>query len=1109
MYFKKLEIVGFKSFMDKTELNFEAGITAIVGPNGCGKSNIFDSIRWVLGEQSVKSLRGSQMEDVIFNGTDTKQPLGMAEVSLTFDNTEKHFPVDNDEVMITRRIFRSGESEYLLNKAQVRLKDITDMLLGTGIGAESYSIIAQGKIDLILSSRPEERRQVFDEASGITKYKSQKREAIRRLEETEQNLLRLNDIITEVKRSIGYLERQANKARRYQSAFADLKDKEINLAYLQKNKLVEEKTKITIELDSSRTREENLQIEIRQQESGISQRNDEVRALENNINQIKSNIQALENQIQNNKQHISFNQERIKELEATKSYLQSQINQTQERLSQDEEKLNKFKEEYSLIRQSFEDKTKALKGNEEQLNSLVSAIKNSADNIAQAKRSILDLATRAAQVKNEITDFNSKQQVFLARSKRLELEKAKIGEEKFQVESKLNSMNSDLLQMEKDYTLLSQELNSIKSGLDEKTQFLSQASLEIEEMEKRKLSLESQKEFLEKLKSQYEDITESMNAVIYLDKIPAEHINGLVIKVSQDAGSADPALPAVFKLHGEAKPIDLDAQKVKEKLFGLEESLVVLRGNKAVLENEIAQINSQINILNTKEQDQEMALAKKRTVHQTVIDQYNKVKEEEEIILLELSDVSEEMSGLDAKLKSSQEQLQSVEAQNKAVEDGIHSEQESISLNGQLKEEVLVALSQVRTEVDNLSRRLSSEDATLKTLEDAVSSSRNDILSLENKIQETGHRQQGLVLQIKDLEDKIIFSGEEIQSRNTELEDTEKKYVEFRQSISGVLKNIEENKSSLEALKEKSYEIQMLEKDLDFKYQSMKERMFTAYKIDLDTIAQPAVVPTQVSADLPVAEDKPAEAAPAFAPVLEAPAVQCAVDENQLSNEIEKLKEKVDSYGTVNLVAIEEYDELKKRYDFLNQQQTDLVTAKDSLQEAIRKINHTTKKMFLETFEKVREEFRNYFKTLFNGGDAQVYLIDENDPLESGIEIICRPPGKKLQNVLLLSGGEKSMSAIALVFAIFKVKPAPFCVLDEIDAALDESNVERFGRVLQEFASSSQFIVVTHNKRTIANAGVMYGITMQESGVSKIVSVKFSQAKPESQKDKQPEPVAA
>ncbi len=1008
MYFKTLEIVGFKSFMDKTVLNFEPGITAIVGPNGCGKSNIFDSIRWVLGEQSVKSLRGSQMEDVIFNGTDTKQPLGMAEVSLTFDNSQKNFPVDNDEVMITRRIFRSGESEYLLNKAQVRLKDITDMLLGTGIGAESYSIIAQGKIDLILSSRPEERRQVFDEASGITKYKSQKREAIRRLEETEQNLLRLNDIITEVKRSIGYLERQANKARRYQSAFADLKNKEINLSCLKKTKLIEEKSKVMIELHSLRTREDDLQVELRRQESGISQRNEELSALDARINQIKVDLQSLENQIQSNSQHISFNQERIKELEATKTYLLSQIAQTQERLAQDEEKLNKFKEEYLLIRQSFEEKSLSLKSNEEQLNSLVAAIKSSQDSIIKAKRSILDLATRAAQVKNEITELNSKQQVYLARSRRLELEKAKIGQERFQVESNLNSLNSDLLQMEKDYSASVEALNSVKFVLDEKTQFLSQAEREIDEMEKRKLSLESQKEFLEKLKNQYEDISESMNAVIYLDKVPVENINGLVIKVSPGAGQTDPAQPAGYKLQGEAKPIDLDAQKVKEKLVLVEESLAVLRGNKTLLENEIAGINVQISGLNAKEQDQEMALANKRTLHQTVIDQYNKVKQEEEIILLEVSDVAEEMSALEVKLKSSQQQLQAVEEENRAVEAGIHSQQESISLNSQLKEEVLVGMAQVKTEVENLSRRLASEDATLKMLEGEVNAGRNDVLGLENKVQETGHRQEGLRVQIEDLQDKIAVTAKDIGSGNIELENTQKKYLEFRESISGVLKSIEENKVDLETLKEKTYQTQMLEKDLEFKYQSLKDRLLSAYKIDLDIVAAPVVPGPESKAETAAANteeitatqdpaaspeagqvnDASASAQVPSAPAAESAALEFITDENLLSSEIERLKEKVDSYGTVNLVAIEEYDELKKRYDFLNQQQTDLVTAKDSLQDAIRKINHTTKKMFLETFEKVREEFRNYFKTLFNGGDAQVYLIDENDPLESGNEII-------------------------------------------------------------------------------------------------------------------------
>ncbi|MFH0827558.1 MAG: AAA family ATPase [Candidatus Omnitrophota bacterium] len=1115
MYFKRLEIVGFKSFMDKTVLNFEPGVTAIVGPNGCGKSNIFDSIRWVLGEQSVKSLRGSQMEDVIFNGTDVKQPLGMAEVSLTFDNNERHFSVNNDEVMITRRIFRSGESEYLLNKAQVRLKDITDLLLGTGIGAESYSIIAQGKIDLLLSSRPEERRQVFDEASGITKYKSQKREAIRRLEETEQNLLRINDIITEVKRSIGYLERQANKARRYQSAFGDLKNKEMNLAYLQKKDLINEKEKIIIELNSLREQERGLQSRIKDDEAAISQRNDEIRNLEGLISRIKSSLQDLGNQISSDKQHINFDQERIKELEGTKSYLDSQINQSQERLAQDEEKLNKFKEEYLLIRKSFEDKSKSLEGNEEQLNNLILSIKNSTDNIAKAKKSILDFAARAAQVRNEISEFNSKQQVLLARVKRLELEKAKIGEERSQVESALNSMNAELLQMEKDYSLLAGELNLVKLSLDEKKQLFNQSCQAIEEMEKRRLSLESQKEFLEKLRSQYEDITESMNVMIYLDKAPTEKINGLVVKVSQEPGSAEPGGPAIFKLQGEAKPIDLDAQKVKEKIAQLEENLVVLRGQKAVLENDIAGIDSQINALNGKAQEQEMALAKKRTVHQTVIDQYNKIKQEEEIIVLELSDSAEEMFGLEGKMKLSQECLLSVEAENKTIESSIHSEQESINLNSRMKEEVLVGMARVRTEVDNLSRRLSTEDSNLKTLESAVNSSRRDILNLENKVLETKHRQDGLVLHINDLEAKIAAAEKDSAEWSMELTCAEVKYKESMESISGVLKAIEENKSALEKLKEKAYKIQMLEKEIDFKYQSAKERMFVAYKVDLNVLSvSDFVLPGELSSGeqpvLPENSGVLAEAAgnppdssvvpvQSEAAVVSAegfPAPKIVIDEAQLCAEIQKLKEKVDSYGAVNLVAIEEYDELKKRYDFLNQQQVDLVTAKDSLREAIRKINHTTKKMFLETFEKVREEFRNYFKILFSGGDAQVYLIDENDPLESGIEIICRPPGKKLQNVLLLSGGEKSLSAIALIFAIFKVKPAPFCVLDEIDAALDESNVGRFGSVLQEFAATAQFIVITHNKRTIANADVMYGITMQESGVSKIVSVKFSQSKP-------------
>jgi chromosome segregation protein len=367
-----------------------------------------------------------------------------------------------------------------------------------------------------------------------------------------------------------------------------------------------------------------------------------------------------------------------------------------------------------------------------------------------------------------------------------------------------------------------------------------------------------------------------------------------------------------------------------------------------------------------------------------------------------------------------------------------------------------VAIARAKAELENLNRRIGSDEATLKILEDTYRQDKEAVLNLENQIKENQGKQETMILEIKALEDEIIEVNNNLKIQNQQLKEAEEKYNQIADSSSDIVTKIETDRLKLDKMKNSLYELQMQSKDIDFKAMGLKERLIQAYKVDLETAGD-------------IAQE---------------------IDEHTLALEIQGLKEKLDSYGSVNLVAIEEYDELKKR--FLTQQQNDLLSAKDQLHEAILKINRTTKKMFLETFEKVREEFRNYFRMLFNGGDAQILLVDESDPLESGIEIICRPPGKKLQNVLLLSGGEKALSATALIFAIFKVKPSPFCILDEIDAALDEANVDRFGRMLHEFTEQSQFIVITHNKRTIANANVMYGITMEQSGVSKIVSVKFS-----------------
>ncbi len=1064
MYFKKLELIGFKSFCDKTTLNFEPGITAVVGPNGCGKSNIFDSIRWVLGEQSAKSLRGSEMLDVIFNGTDTKEPLSMAEVSLTFDNTSRFFNVDHPEVLITRRLFRSGESEYLLNKATVRLKDILDILLGTGIGAESYSIIAQGKIDLVLSSRPEDRRIVFDEASGISKYKAQKRETTRKLDETEQNLLRVNDIVTEVKRQIGSLERQANKARRYKEIFEELKLKEIDQAVLDKKNLLQEKDELIVKLGDLGKEELALVELVAQQEEKIANRQSELKGLEEAMMEARSQMLNLENSLVRNNEHINFNQQRIAELAQNCDLLNGQIEQARAKLIQDELKLQQVQEEYSSLKENIASKQSVLDQKEAEINKLGAAIKNSLEVIAESKRLILDLEGAISNIHNEIGNFNSKHQVFLARKKRLEIEKAKVYEEKAITDETLKKVIQDLVGIRALVDEFRNKISDVKTSLQQEAQNLEAINKEITDLGNQKITLVSHKEFLEKLKSKYDDIGETLNAVIYLDKAPSESLTGLVVKiqnqdfsVSQDsAGGA-----ASFKISGEAKPIELDTQKIDEKILRIEESLGELRNKMILRQACITELTKMSFDLEQELRNHEITLANKESNAQATQEQFDRIKEEEDVIVMELTDVAREIAAIEQNLAIFGEQLLGFNNQERLKRDLIGQEEDLISLNSKAREEVLVLITQTKTEIEALNKRFSSDEATLKILNESYAQDKASLDNIQRQISEALERQDALKLEITQCQVANKEAEVLIIQKQSVFSEVESKYNEVSGGTSGLVKKIEADRKILDQIKNRLHELAMQDKDLDYRYTTLKERMLAAYKVELDL------------------ENAPEK----------------ELDYSGLAGEIAELKRKLDSCGTVNLVAIEEYDELKKRYDFLIQQQADLAGAKEALHQAILKINRTTKQMFVETFEKVKVEFKNYFRLLFNGGDAQLFLLDENDPLESGIEIICRPPGKKLQNVLLLSGGEKTMSAIALIFAIFKVKPSPFCILDEIDAALDEANVDRFSRVLQEFAKDSQFIVITHNKKTIVNANIMYGITMEQSGVSKIVSVKLSQNK--------------
>lgn len=1074
MYFKKLEIVGFKSFLNKTTLHFEPGVTAVVGPNGCGKSNIFDSIRWVLGEQSVKALRGSKMEDVIFNGADNKEPLGLAEVSLTLSNETKLFPIEDKEFTITRRIFRSGESEYLLNKVTVRLKDISELLMGTGVGAEAYSLVEQGKIDLILSSRPEDRRMVFDEASGITKYKAQKKEALRKLEETEQNLLRINDIITEVKRQIGSLERQANKARRYKEVFDELKSQEILLASRETKEISQEKEKLLAKTKELEEAQQKNYDRINEIESRIKEETQKVKSLEDTSIELRNQIMDIDNLIARNEQHVKLNQERIEELASAKKFIVVQITQVEKRIELDEQKLINLKNEFSQIKKTRGEKDSLLKLKGKEQDDIAIGVKSANEKIAQAKKAILELAGKQSCLKNNVLDLNARIQSYLSRQKRLDIEKAKILEEKVSVEGIMTAASAELNNLEAEFNSYNNNLITSRKQYEEESRLLEALKLEIQELEKNRANLLSQKDFLDKLKLKYEEETEAMNAVVLIEGEPKEKLSGIVVKIrnTQSPSGKDREIfnKADYKLFGEAKPIPLNTEAIEEKINETTRELDEKTAQRLFRENNIRALTVRMNEQERQARDTEIILNNKRVEHKNISRESAKINEEREIVELEFADVTKELETLYKQQKELNYSLSNLERENKTQEEAIAAELAIIGTLNLKREENLVLIAQVKTELLSIDKRASSEEETLKISEDSYRQDKNTLEDLKRQASESDEKAKLLALEIQELEKnsrealvnkgKIEKAREELQSQNkkifTNLDDDNKCQNDGRKAV--------------EEIKTQLYNLQMQNQEWDFKSLSIKERVRQAYKVDLDAGLSD-----------------------------EANALTADMSLDSLPSQIQALKTKLDSYGTVNLVAIEEYDELKIRYEFLNQQQTDLLSAKESLHEAILKINRTTKKMFLETFGKIATEFRSYFKLLFGGGDASVFLIDEGDPLESGIEIICRPPGKKLQNVLLLSGGEKAMSAIALLFAIFKVKPSPFCILDEIDAALDEANVDRYGRILQEFAQQSQFIVITHNKRTIVNADVMYGITMEESGVSKIVSVKLSKDRSEAE----------
>ena len=1190
MHFKSLELIGFKSFSEKTKLNFEPGVTAIVGPNGCGKSNIADSIRWVLGEQSAKSLRASNMQDVIFNGTDTKEPINFAEVSLVFSNEKRALPIDYDEVTITRRVFRSGETEYLLNKTPVRLKDISELLMGTGIGAESYSIIEQGKMDLVLSSRPEDRRFVFEEASGITKYKAKKKEALRKLEQTEQNLLRINDIIQEVKRQISSIERQARKAERYKEDFDKLKDLEVKSVFFEyKNLKTLDKTHAVESIDL-KARECEMSSELGCVSSKISQYRQAIDEVNHSISEFKNKYTTMSNSFDMNAHKIDIDNERTKELLESQEGVKKETESIQAKISEAEELIRKLNQDLGKALSFKKERQELVEDKNTLLTGLSKDIEDAEGAIKVSKVQSIEYLSEETKIKNELIKLGADLQNRSARERRLIVEKETVQKE-------LESINTVLTGLEKECLEAERKIGGIKSDLEAKRRaknnMASEAQklqLDIGQEENRRAAIRSKIELLEDVVKKHEGFYQGVKNILFKMDEPGSSFKGIIgvaadmikvekgyeeavntflgdnaqllvtekdsdisqaieylknnklgkatfvsletlrrLKANSDKGDGRNYLNTSAPLKNFVK-IDskyqdfLDhffanayiAQSLENVLQNIPSSNVVfitpsglmynngtvsggsssegaqtlLIGRKNKLEgirselsglddrienlkrltqekNElVSTLDNDINSIEDIFRDEEMNISGIRMKLDGHAEGAKKLKDELSLAALELEEVKQMIDELSKKGEGLNAEFIRIEKSKTAAEQSIHEVQLILTDKRGRREKLGLEIATLAAEnqslyreEENLRNNVEKESAALEEL-------RENLFAKESALGEYANRMEALEEEIAQLRAQNETISVELNILNEESATIEKRRSDMVDCLSIEELQLKDKEKGIELLRNQIRDLDVKLTETSYKKANLKERILQSYKADLE----------ETHMEL---EDN--------------------IDWDAIKTQVAELKEKLDRMGPVNLVAIDEHKELEERHAFLAHQQEDLVNAKDSLMKAIQKINKTTKELFIDTFQKIQVEFKNFFRLLFGGGQAELVLVDEQDVLECGVEIIVRPPGKKLQNLMLLSGGEKALTATALLFAIFKVKPSPFCVLDEIDAPLDESNIMRFSQVLKDFLKISQFIIITHNKRTIELADVMYGITMQERGVSKIVSVKFMDIKAKEQ----------
>lgn len=1183
MHLKSLELIGFKSFENRTTLEFSEGITAIVGPNGCGKSNLSDAIRWVLGEQSARLLRGSKMEDCIFNGTDARKPLGMAEVSLTFTDCEKTLGTEYHEITVTRRVLRSGEGQYFINKTPCRLKDIQRLFMDTGIGTNSYSLMEQGRIDLILRSRPEDRREVFEEASGITKYKSDKREALRKLEQTENNLLRLADIIKEVKRQIISLQRQAGKAARYKKLFEEMRSLDVfasreRLQHMRDE--IRQMEETIAALDSSIA---SIQAEIQRHEQQNEELRDALAEAERDMTVQRQADMEQRAQLERARQAIEINQKRIHELENLTEREKLDINTATRELENDRQNLEKTKArliEIGALLQAAETELKQ----KSQANALH---ENSMDESKHATKALLEetmaLDDRQAKLQNELRHLENEDHQVASRRERCAAEQSSLKmvlenhtrrlaesatllqqlmesathttnqlreqqAEQTRILAEIKTIEATRSDHRAQVAALAAQINILNKNLQEKTDF----SKPIRQLldNPAAFGMDSQK-VLGVLAAQIEAENEYRPALesalrFWLDAVVVSNrqsAHELLLNLSQNHPGAarllaaeieETALPAAPTPQiPQATPL-LDHVKcpagiqpllrrlltnvwIVDSIEKLPEQIpaqavlvtrqgALIRGcgafetydaekrgrNPLGLRHQLADLQRQLE----ESRNAEAATTQQLQQHNQHVGKLNEVIKKTQ---LELESRRQTL----ARREGEQETVQRQETQ---VRDNLETvtyelrELEKHDGSTERKSAIIAEIDHIRARRAEIKQTLEQRNAELGTLEQEHRLLLNEVTAAS--VRAAQHRQaqehlnaqhQPLAARIQQLENMLNERAERIRKYADEISDINRQTEQAHTSIPALEETLRANLLRINSLQEQREKQALQFKTLDDRLKQLRAETDThrARKNEFSVAIAEARLKREHIEERLASEYRLVPEAIAAEPEPEWPPEGRPTTET-IEIQIAELRAKIEAMGQVNTGAIAEYQELQERFNFLTHQQDDLVKSKQQLMEMIRKINQTTTEMFAATFAKINENFQAMFNTLFGGGTAKLILTDEEDILDCGIEIYARPPGKKLQSISLMSGGESTMTAVALLFAIYMVKPSPFCLLDEMDAALDDSNIHRFIKVVKGFVTQSQFLIITHNRQTISAAKTLYGVTMEADKVSRIVSMKFT-----------------